>query len=254
MAVSREEYEKLVAREMRRYGRGGTGGESSRDKAVRAANVAAGYGNSTALKYPVKAGGGGRTLSRDGDDTKAKSTGGGGSKSSGGGGGGGGGSNLPNISRNPYETQRGSPRGGPPGRLSDENAGPGTGVSAPYPGAMFLLGSPFAPMPSRMPGPQVPLAVDLPAAGGARPEGPPGQLPAARRATRTVMPGPQDVPPTLMPVGPQPVAPAAPGVIGMSMPEGTGSGIMDILRGLQQQAGQAGRIVAPWLQDQMFNR
>lgn len=58
--VGRAEYQKLLERETKRYG-------GDRDRAVRSANVAAGYGSSTAERF--KGGGGGAT---------AKPTGGGG--------------------------------------------------------------------------------------------------------------------------------------------------------------------------------
>jgi len=52
-------YRDLLARETARYGRGPvtgrSGTESARDAAVRAANIAAGYGNSTALRKPAPA-------------------------------------------------------------------------------------------------------------------------------------------------------------------------------------------------------
>lgn len=53
MPVSAEEYQRLVQREMKRYG-GDPSGGPERDKAIRSANIAAGYGNSTALKHPAR--------------------------------------------------------------------------------------------------------------------------------------------------------------------------------------------------------
>lgn len=53
MPVSAEEYQRLIQREMKRY-RGDPRGGPERDKAVRSANIAAGYGNSTALKHPAR--------------------------------------------------------------------------------------------------------------------------------------------------------------------------------------------------------
>ena len=72
MPVNREQYEKLVRREMARYRATGKygGDQDARDQAVRAANVAAGYGQSTALKYPV--GRGKQSVSRESGKTKQK--------------------------------------------------------------------------------------------------------------------------------------------------------------------------------------
>jgi len=54
MAMSQQQYNDLVRQQMARYGRGpaigGAGQENARDMAVRAANIAAGFGNSTALR------------------------------------------------------------------------------------------------------------------------------------------------------------------------------------------------------------
>jgi hypothetical protein len=46
MAVTTEEYNRKYWEEMNRHGQ-------DRDEAVRATNIACGYGNSTALKHPV---------------------------------------------------------------------------------------------------------------------------------------------------------------------------------------------------------
>ena len=46
MPVSKEEYHRAVQKELARHG-------ASRDEAVRAANIACGYGNSTALQHDV---------------------------------------------------------------------------------------------------------------------------------------------------------------------------------------------------------
>ena len=253
MPVTREEYQKLVAREMRRYGRGsGTGGETSRDKAVRAANVAAGYGNSTALKYPVKAGGGGRTLRRDGDgDGKAGEGGGGGGKGPGGGKGSDGGYNAgPGRGQSPGGPElfpvgpgRGRSPGGPrlrqsggPGRLSDENAGPGTGPDITVVMPPRLEGVPF-PL-DRMPPSFTPgLAT------------PPSYTPGVSNApaTRSVLPGPQDMPGTDIPVGPGDSAPTH-----SNFTPPAGFSIGQLLEALQGGVANAGRQVAPWLQGKMF--
>jgi len=54
MAMSQQQYNDLVRQQMARYGRGpaigGAGRENARDMAVRAANIQAGFGNSTALR------------------------------------------------------------------------------------------------------------------------------------------------------------------------------------------------------------
>jgi hypothetical protein len=50
MPVSAAEYEALLKREMDRFNRGGATEGPRRDQAVRSANIAAGYGNSTALQ------------------------------------------------------------------------------------------------------------------------------------------------------------------------------------------------------------
>lgn len=269
MPVSREEYQKLIDREMRRYGRGGTGGESARDKAVRAANVAAGYGSSTALKYPAKVGGGGRTLSRDGDDTKAKAGPAGASGGGKGPGGGKGGSKLPGISRNPYDTQRGSPDYGPPGRLSDENAGPPRRDFGP-PGRLSDENAGPAPL--------FPMAVVLPQTGMVRTEGPARGMPGGQY-------GPQ-----VEPQGRPPGGLRTPGVFSLpGRPEDFDQGseglpyersadrvimplggpgregapfapyadqdpgfIQNMLNGLGQGSQRMGRIIAPWLQGEMF--
>jgi|SRR5580765_6924419 len=76
--VGRAEYAKLIAENMKRYG-------GDRDKAVRSANVKAGYGNSTAQRFlhsgdgapktaPAKAGGGGGKAARGGGDKTSSIT------------------------------------------------------------------------------------------------------------------------------------------------------------------------------------
>lgn len=56
MAASAADYRKRLAQEQQRYARGpNAANESARDAAVRATNIAMGYGNSTALRYPQNA-------------------------------------------------------------------------------------------------------------------------------------------------------------------------------------------------------
>lgn len=119
MPVSREEYQQLVKREMARFrtkGLANANEKDNRDAAVRAANIAAGYGNSTALKYPV-----GR-ISREGASKPAE----------------GGGQKLPGKAPRPTsrpgaggDQSAQSTQGGLPnqrvGRLSDEYVAPGGG-------------------------------------------------------------------------------------------------------------------------------
>jgi hypothetical protein len=55
MPVSAEEYQALLQREMERFNPGGDPEGEARDQAVRSANIAAGYGNSTALQQQAPA-------------------------------------------------------------------------------------------------------------------------------------------------------------------------------------------------------